>query len=116
MLFLLGQHVAPAQSTPVRSLLSRYIGALQQRDYKTLVELNADTLRESSIRRNNPRFLWAKLIAENRERRVRDLTPDPRLATAGRRLVSSKRELGDGSKVPRADDSHKVLRAQAGIE
>lgn len=74
MLLLFGQHAALSQTTPVRSLVSRYVAALQQRDYRTIVELYRNIrLGEAVIQVDNPKSLWPKLIAEYRERSVREL-------------------------------------------
>jgi hypothetical protein len=73
-LFLLGQHIALPQTSPARLVVSRYVAAIQHRDYKTIVELDQDIkLNESVIQSENPKLLWPKLIAEYRERAVREL-------------------------------------------
>src|ERR1022692_1880362 len=63
-----------ATASPIRLFVSRYLLALQHRDYGTIVELN-DGIRmhEFSILHDNPRSLWPRLIAAYRERRVREL-------------------------------------------
>jgi len=71
---LVAQVSTHSTASPVRLLVSRYLLALQHRDYRTIVELD-DSIRlhEFSILHDNPRSLWPKLIAEYRERRVREL-------------------------------------------
>jgi hypothetical protein len=71
---LVAQVSTPGTVSPVRSLVSRYVTALQRRDYKTIVELNEGIKgHEFVIMHDNPKFLWPKLIADYRERRVREL-------------------------------------------
>ena len=71
---LVAQVSTPGTVSPVRSLVSRYVTALQRRDHKTIVELNEGIRgHEFVIMHDNPKFLWPKLIADYRERRVREL-------------------------------------------
>jgi TonB family protein len=71
---LVAQVSTHSTASPVRLLVSRYLLALQHRDYGTIVELNEGIrMHEFSILGDNPRSLWPKLIAEYRERRVREL-------------------------------------------
>jgi len=73
-LFLARQDILLPQVPSVRALVSRYVGAVQNRDYKTIVELNQEIrLNESMIKSENPKLLWPKLIAEYRHRRIRQL-------------------------------------------
>src|ERR1700730_17076583 len=80
VLFLVGQHIALPQTTLVRSLVSRYIASLQRRDFRTIVALNDDIrVGEASIQVDNPKLLWAKLICEYRQKRVRELKGEEKL-------------------------------------
>jgi hypothetical protein len=70
--FLISQ--ATAQTTPVRSLIRRYVEALQQRNYEEIVKLNWQfTMGEDLIRAEKPRFLWAELIAKYRTKEIQEL-------------------------------------------
>lgn len=71
---LVAQRSSTGTTSSVRSLVSRYVTALQRRDYGAIVQLNFDVrLGEASIMIENPKFLWPKLIAEYRTRKAQEL-------------------------------------------
>src|SRR5438445_4319852 len=70
-----------AQGTRPRgpsSVVSRYIGALQRRDLKTIIDLTESYQAEvARIKSQNPQALWSKLIAEYYEAKSSQLAEDP---------------------------------------
>jgi hypothetical protein len=66
---------AISQVTSARNIVTRYVTAVQQRDYKAIVDLNYSVKSgESVIRVDNPKILWSKLIAEYRAQKIRELS------------------------------------------
>jgi TonB family protein len=84
---LVAQGVGLSQTVPARTIATRYVTALQQRDYKTIVELYRNIwIGEAGIRVDNPKSLWPELIAEYRERWVRELKGEEKPSDIGDEL------------------------------
>jgi hypothetical protein len=65
----------PAQQAGQPSVVSRYINALQKRDFKTIIDLTASYQAEiAQIKAQNPQVLWPKLISEYYDKKVSQLS------------------------------------------
>jgi hypothetical protein len=71
------QPVSTPKATVISPVVSRFIKAMQERDFKTIVELTYSyQVQLESIRQQNPRALWEKKTREFYDSKIGTLTQD----------------------------------------